>query len=268
MNSKTEISAHLILTDTHCHLYLNQFQNDLNSVLLRSVQAGVKHIFLPAIDWNSIEQMDDLNHPEITFYKMAGIHPCNVEENYPVNTEKLFDLCSSDDFVAIGETGLDYYWSTDYVDEQKKSLRGHCKISRETGKPVVLHNRESTSDLLDIIEKEQDGRLTGVWHCFTGTLEEGKRALDLGLYLGVGGVSTFKNAGIDKVVKQLPIDRLLLETDAPYLTPAPHRGKRNEPAYIKLIAENLSEIKEIPLDQIAEVTTKNASDLFNVDLLR
>jgi len=240
----------------------------LNDVLNRSALAGVRHIFLPAIDWKSIEQMDDLNHPEMTFYKMAGIHPCSVEENWPVDENKLFELCTSDDFIAVGETGLDYYWSTDFVEEQKKSLRLHCKVARQTGKPVVLHNRDSTSDLLDIIEEEQDGSLKGVWHCFTGTEDEGKRALDLGLYLGVGGVSTFKNAGVDEVVNQMPLDRLILETDAPYLAPAPHRGKRNEPGYIKLIAENLAEIKGVTLDEIAEITTKNAFRLFGVSTQR
>ena len=240
----------------------------MNDVLNRSALAGVRHIFLPAIDWKSIEQMDDLNHPEITFYKMAGIHPCSVEENWPVDENKLFELCTSDDFIAVGETGLDYYWSTDFVEEQKKSLRLHCKVARQTGKPVVLHNRDSTSDLLDIIEEEQDGSLKGVWHCFTGTEDEGKRALDLGLYLGVGGVSTFKNAGVDEVVNQMPLDRLILETDAPYLAPAPHRGKRNEPGYIKLIAKNLAEIKGVTLDEIAEITTKNAFRLFGVSTQR
>ncbi len=240
----------------------------MNDVLNRSALAGVRHIFLPAIDWKSIEQMDDLNHPEMTFYKMAGIHPCSVEENWPVDENKLFELCTSDDFIAVGETGLDYYWSTDFVEEQKKSLRLHCKVARQTGKPVVLHNRDSTSDLLDIIEEEQDGSLKGVWHCFTGTEDEGKRALDLGLYLGVGGVSTFKNAGVDEVVNQMPLDRLILETDAPYLAPAPHRGKRNEPGYIKLIAENLAEIKGVTLDEIAEITTKNAFRLFGVSTQR
>ena len=209
--------------------------------------------------------MDKLTHPHITFYKMAGIHPCHVEENLPVLHEQLEEACTLDDIVGVGETGLDYYWSTDYVVEQKKSLRLHCDIAKQTNKPIVLHNRESTTDLLDLIEEEQDGCLTGVWHCFTGTLDEGKRALDLGLFLGVGGVSTFKNAGVDNVVKDLPLDRLILETDAPYLTPAPHRGERNEPAYIKIIAENLAKLKGVSFNKISEITTANAFNLFQVD---
>lgn len=254
----------MTLTDTHCHLYLDQFEEDLDDVFTRSVDAGVRHIFLPAIDWKSISAMDKLTHPDITFYKMAGIHPCSVEDNLPLDEEKLFDFCSKDDFVGVGETGLDYYWSKDFVEEQKKSLRIHCDISKEVGKPIVLHNRDSTEDLLDIIEEEQDGTMTGVWHCFTGSEDEGKRALDLGLYLGIGGVSTFKNAGVDKVVAKLPLDKLIVETDAPYLTPAPHRGERNEPSYIKLIAKNLAQLHDLSLETIAEITTKNAFRLFGV----
>lgn len=256
----------MILTDTHCHLYLEQFEQDRDAVLQRSADAGVTHIFLPAIDWESISGMEKLEHPNLTFYKMAGIHPSDVEKNWPLDEEKLSEFCNRDDIVAVGETGLDYYWSTDFVDQQKKSLHAHCRIAKQTGKPIVLHNRDSTSDLLDLIETEQDGSLTGVWHCFTGNEEEGKRALDLGLYLGVGGVSTFKNAGVDNVVAKMPLNRLILETDAPFLTPAPHRGKRNEPSYIKIIAENLAKLKKVSLQKIAETTTRNAFELFKTDI--
>lgn len=210
--------------------------------------------------------MKKLNHPEITFYPMAGIHPGSVENEYPVDYEKLLALCEDPAVIGVGETGLDYYWSTDFVHEQKESLRMHCEIAKKTGKPIVLHNRESTDDLLDIIEQEQDGSLKGVWHCFTGTQEEGKRALDLGLYLGIGGIATFKNAGVDKVAANLPLDRLLLETDAPFLAPTPYRGKRNEPAYIKIIAEHLAKLKKVPVERIAEATLKNAGRLFNQNI--
>lgn len=253
----------MIFADTHCHLYLDSFKEDLPDVLQRSANAGVKHIFLPAIDWESVEEMDLLKHPDLTFHKMAGIHPCDVENNWPLDEQKLADLCSREDFVAVGETGLDYYWSTEYTDQQKKSLHTHCQIAKETGKPVVLHNRDSTKDLLDLIEEEQDGNLSGVWHCFTGTEDEGERALDLGLYLGVGGVATFKNAGVDEVVAEMPLDRLILETDAPYLTPTPHRGKRNEPSYIPLIGKKLAELKGISVKEIARITTDNAFRLFS-----
>lgn len=254
-----------MFTDTHCHLYLDQFKPDLNEVMDRAFKAGIEHIFLPAIEWDSLNQMQLLTHPHISFYKMAGIHPCSVEDHLPVDEKKLLDLCLSKEFVAVGETGLDYYWSKEFIEEQKESLRAHCRIAKETGKPIVLHNRESTTDLLDLIEEEQDGSLQGVWHCFTGSLDEGKRALSLGLYLGVGGVSTFKNAGVDIVLKEMPIERLLLETDAPYLTPSPHRGKRNEPSYIKIIAKKLASIKGVSIDEVAKITTENAFELFGIN---
>lgn len=253
-----------MLADTHCHLYLDQFAPDINEVMDRAYDAGIEHIFLPAIEWESLDQMQRLSHPHITFHKMAGIHPCSVEDHLPIDVEKLLELCSSEDFVAVGETGLDYYWSKEFIKEQKESLKLHCRIAKETGKPIVLHNRDSTTDLLDLIEEEQDGSLTGVWHCFTGSVEEGKRALDMGLYLGVGGVSTFINAGVDVVLKEMPMERLLLETDAPYLTPSPHRGQRNEPAYIAIIAKKLASIKGISVAEVAEITTQNAFELFGV----
>ncbi len=253
------------LSDTHSHLYLDSFDDDLDNVLKRAFEAGIRHIYLPAIDWVSLEQMKKLVHPKITFYKMMGIHPCEVNSSRLNEEEKLAETCTSEDFVAVGETGLDYYWSTDSVDQQKESLKMHCRVAKALKKPVVLHNRESTTDLLDIIEEEQDGTLTGVWHCFTGSEDEGKRALDLGLYLGVGGVSTFKNAGVDETVKKMPLNRLILETDAPYLSPEPKRGKRNEPAFMKYTAENLAVLKELTLEEIANTTTQNAFELFRIN---
>jgi len=254
----------MTLIDTHCHLYLEQFEEDLDEVLQRAVEANVKQIMLPAIDWNSINEMKKLTHPEITFYKMAGIHPCDVVNNLPLDEQKLYEYCNRTDFVAVGETGLDYYWSTDHVQEQKECLRKHCEVAKSVKKPVVLHNRESTTELLDLIEEHQDGSLTGVWHCFTGNHEEGERALDLGLHLGIGGVFTFKNAGVDKVVEKLPLDKMILETDAPYLAPVPFRGKRNEPAYVKYTAEKLAILKNLSLEELSEITTKTACSLFRI----
>lgn len=253
------------LTDTHSHLYLDAFKEDLDSVLLRASSNGIRHIFLPAIDWVSLGEMENLEHPEITFYKMMGIHPCQVTNSRLHQESELMDKCSESEIVGVGETGLDYYWSTEHVHQQKESLRMHCRIAKTVKKPIVLHNRESTGDLLDIIESEQDGTLTGVWHCFTGTEQEGQRALDLGFYLGVGGVATFKNAGVDAIVKKMPLNRLILETDAPYLSPVPKRGKRNEPAYLKFTADKLAELKNKNTVEIADITTQNAFDLFGLN---
>ncbi|SMO80531.1 TatD family hydrolase [Gracilimonas mengyeensis] len=255
------------MIDTHSHIYLSKFDEDRDEVNARAVEAGVKAIMMPAIDFDSISQMEKLSHPELQFYKMAGIHPCDVPEVLPEELEqKLLDFCGQDDFYGVGETGLDYYWSTERVEQQKQSFRLHCEVAKEVQKPVIIHNRESTEDVLDIVEEEQDGSLKGIWHCFNGSVDEGKRAIDLGLYLGIGGVATFKNAGVDKTVAQLPLDKMMLETDAPYLSPTPKRGKRNEPAFMKFTAQKLAELFDLSLEEIDQRTTKIASQLFGLEL--
>ena len=254
------------MIDTHSHIYLPKFDEDRAQVHDRAIAAGVEAIFMPAIDFNSIAQMEKLHHTDISFYKMAGIHPCDVKEEFSKDLEvQLFEYCSSDDFYGVGETGLDYYWSTELINQQRESFRIHCKVAKQTKKPIIIHNRESTEDMLAIVEEEQDGDLTGIWHCFNGSLEEGVRALDLGLHLGIGGVATFKNAGVDKTVAQLPLDKMVLETDAPYLAPTPKRGKRNEPSFMKYTAEKLAGLFDVSFEDIDSITTKTAKKLFKTD---
>lgn len=252
------------MIDTHCHIYAHQFDDDIQQVLDRAAEAGVSHIFMPAINFDSLPKMDQLSHPDIQFHKMAGIHPTEINDGVTTTEEELLDHCQKDKIVAVGETGLDYYWSDDYKDEQQKSLRLHCKVAKAVGKPIILHNRESTEDLLNIIEEEQDGSLTGIWHCFNGSVDEGKRTIDLGFELGIGGVMTFKNAGVDESVAQLPIEHMMLETDAPYLAPEPKRDKRNEPGFVQYVAKRLSEVLELPLDEVVAKTDENALQLFGV----
>lgn len=252
------------MIDTHCHIYAEQFEEDLQAVLDRAAEAGVTHIFMPAINFESLPKMDALNHAVIQFHKMAGIHPTDINKGTATTEEELLDYCRQDDIVAVGETGLDYYWSDEYKAEQQKSLHLHCRVAKEVGKPVILHNRESTEDLLQIIEEEQDGSLKGVWHCFNGSVKEGKRTIDLGLELGIGGVMTFKNAGVDESVAQLPIEHMMLETDAPYLAPEPKRGKRNEPAFVQYVARRLAEVQKCNLDEVLEITDRNALELFGI----
>lgn len=251
-----------MLIDTHCHIYLEQFADDIDAVLDRAAGAGVKHIFMPAINLESLKQMELLSHPEIKFHKMAGLHPTEINKGNAIEEETLYDFCSRPDFVAVGETGLDYYWSDEYKEEQQDSLHMHCRVAKKVQKPIILHNRESTADLLSIIEEEQDGSLTGIWHCFNGSVDEGKRAIDLGLYLGIGGVLTFKNAGVDETVAQLPLEKMVLETDAPYLAPEPDRGKRNEPAFVKNTAAHLAEVMQITLMELSNQTTDTAKKCF------
>ncbi len=252
------------MIDTHSHIYLPDFNEDKAEVLNRASEAGVNAILMPAIDFDSIPQMTLMEHESIEFYKMAGIHPCDVEDIEHDFEEKLYALCAQEEIIGVGETGLDYYWSKNRIKEQKVSLRAHFNVAKVVKKPIVLHNRESTDDLLAMMEEAQDGTLTGIWHCFNGTVEEGKRAIDLGFNLGIGGVVTFKNAGVDKTVAQLPLSKMVLETDAPYLSPTPKRGKRNEPAFMKYTAERLMEIFELNFQEIEEITDKNARNLFGI----
>lgn len=259
------------MIDTHAHIYLPQFNEDIQSVLLRAIYCGVTDILMPAIDWDSASQMDVLiqlkdSDPQLNsihLHRMGGIHPCDVRG--PIDASKLHDWCADDRIYAVGETGLDYYWSKDHIVEQKNSLITHCEIAKSLKKPVVLHNRESTSDLLDLIDSQQDGSLTGVWHCFNGTIDEGKRAVDMGFKLGIGGVVTFKNGGVDKTVAHFNLADFILETDSPYLAPTPHRGQRNEPSYTQLVAIKLSEIFDISLAEIDHITTTNARTLFKLE---
>lgn len=254
----------LHLTDTHCHLYHEQLQTDIDDVCRRAVEAGVRTILLPAITLESLPLMDKLKHPEIQFGKMAGIHPCDVNGATAQGEKALEASVYLDDIIGVGETGLDYYWSTECTAEQQRSFRHHCRLARESGKPIVIHNRNSTEDVLQIVREEQDGRLRGVWHCFNGSYDEGMQAVDLGLYLGLGGVITYKNAGVGETAARLPESSLLLETDSPYLAPVPYRGKRNEPAYVRVVAEKLAALKECTLEDVARFTTRNAQLLFGV----
>lgn len=251
--------------DTHCHVYLNAFDEDRQDVFKRAVEAGVTDIAMPAIDFNSLEQMEQMEYEGINFHNMMGLHPADLDGSQLDNLEqRLTEYCSREDMVAVGETGLDYHWSVKYKDEQISSLHTHCEVAKSLDKPVVLHNRKATEDLLSIIDEHQDGNLSGVWHCFNGSVDEGKRALDLGLMLGIGGVTTFKNADVDKAVARLPINKMILETDAPYLAPHPKRGKRNEPAFVKYTGEYLAEIMGMEPEEVDRITTYNARYLYNL----
>lgn len=252
------------LFDTHCHLYHDRLAPDLDAVLLRCQEAGVTDIALPAIDFDTqplVEELRAICPSAIRLYPMAGIHPTDVPAD-GVDFGKLEAWAHEPEVVGIGETGLDYYWSRDLVDRQQESLRFHCRLARETGKPIILHVRDSTDDVLRIIREEQDGRLRGIWHCYTGTLDQGLMAVDLNLHLGIGGVLTYPKGGISEWVHALPADRLLLETDAPFLAPVPHRGKRNEPAYVRAVAEKLALLLNRSLEETAALTAANADSLF------
>ncbi|MCB0661755.1 MAG: TatD family hydrolase [Saprospiraceae bacterium] len=252
-----------MLIDTHAHLYASEFDDDRKEVLEKALEKGVKKILLPNIDSHSIEGMMqmEVDFPNIC-YPMMGLHPCSVKENYREELSLMRRWIDKRDFIAIGEIGIDLYWDKTFVKEQEEAFLEQTRWALEKGWPIVIHSRESIDMILDLLEPLKSPALRGVFHCFSGNSEQAKRIMDLGFYMGLGGVLTFKNSGLDKVVRELPLSSLILETDAPYLAPTPFRGKRNESAYVALVAEKLAEVKEISIDEIERITTENAKNLF------
>ena len=253
--------------DTHTHLFLKQFDKDIDLVIENAIDSGVSKMFLPNISSKTTNSMMALcqKYPNNCF-PMIGLHPCNVKKE-SIDKELLHvkKIIEKEKFIAVGEIGLDLYWDKTTLDIQKKAFEAQIKLAKKNRLPVVIHVRESFNEAIEIVETLNDDSLSGVFHCFTGNMEDAKRIIDLGnFYLGIGGVLTFKNSGLDNTIKEIDISHLILETDSPYLAPAPFRGKRNESKYIRKIAEKLAEVKGTSLDEIAEVTSKNASNLFNI----
>jgi len=251
--------------DTHAHLYGEEFSEDRTAVVERALAAGVSRLYLPNIDSTSIDGLLALEKqfPE-SCYAMMGVHPCYVNENVDVELSIVKDWLAKRPFKAIGEIGLDFYWDTTYKEQQYKAFRTQLELAREYSLPVAIHSRESTRECIDEVKALQDGRLSGVFHCFSGTLEEAKEIIDLGFYLGIGGVVTFKKSGLDKILEDIDLDYVVLETDAPYLAPVPYRGKRNESAYIPLIGEKIADVKNLKIADVAAITTNNALKLFKM----
>lgn len=251
--------------DTHCHLYAEQFDEDRDMVLQNAINAGVETILLPNIDLESIEGLYQLvdKYPD-NCLPMMGLHPCSVDANYKQTLDLIYKELQSRKFIAIGEIGLDYYWDLTYKTEQIDAFATQLKWASELNLPVAIHTRNSFEDTCKIVEEIKPNGLTGVFHCFSGSIEDAKRIEDIDFYMGIGGVLTFKNGGIDKVMPEVPNECIILETDAPYLAPVPIRGKRNEPKYIPIIAQKLAEVKNISLEEVTNITTSNAKRLFNI----
>jgi TatD DNase family protein len=252
--------------DTHSHLYLDVFQNDLDDVIQRIKANNVQHIFLPNIDMDSIEHMMDLHYkyPDL-FFPMMGLHPCDVDENFEHHLNNMESWMNTHPFFGIGETGLDMYWETKHLDIQIQSLKRHIQWAKKYQKPLILHARDSFNELLQVIESEMDHQLYGIFHCFTGDIQTAKRILDLKNFtFGIGGVISYPKSDLKKTLEHIPLEKIVLETDSPFLPPTPHRGKRNESSYIPLIAEHLVDIYKISLKEIADTTTQNAKQIFKV----
>jgi len=251
------------IIDTHTHLYLKQFKEDIGSVINRSIDIGVRKFIFPAIDSSHFDSMHSLKnkYPD-NIYLMSGLHPTNVKENYKNELDFVVDSLKTRDYVAIGEIGIDLYWDKSFLNEQQEAFTFQIRLAIKHDLPIVIHCRDAFDEIFEILDKENCDKLRGVFHCFTGTLEQAKRAIDLDFVLGIGGVVTFKNGGIDKFLNQIDLKHIVLETDSPYLAPVPFRGKRNESSYIVYVIDKLSEIYGLSKEEIASVTTKNAKKVF------
>lgn len=251
--------------DTHTHLYDDKFDSDRTAMVQTAMNAGVQKMYLPNCDSTTIEGMLAVeNEFPNNCFAMMGLHPCYVKENVADELKVVEQWLSQRKFAAVGEIGLDYYWDKTFVHEQKSAFRTQIEWSIQYRLPIVIHTRESTKDTIDIVKEYQSRGVRGVFHCFSGSLETAKQITDMGFYLGIGGVLTYKNAGLQEVVQHIDLKHIVLETDAPYLTPVPHRGKRNESAYVTLVAQKLAELKGVDLEEVENVTAENAQILFGV----
>ena len=250
------------LIDTHTHIYLPEFTDDLDQVMERARQQNVQTFILPAIDSTTHEIMVETAARFEGCHVMMGLHPCSVNQDFEHEIDVLQTYIEKGKFIAIGETGLDFYWDKTFKDQQYEAFRRQILMAIELDLPIVIHSREATEECISVVE-DYPG-LRGVFHCFSGNYEQAKKIIDAGLMLGIGGVVSFKNSGLDKLVEKLGLSKMVLETDAPYLAPVPYRGKRNEPAYTRLVAEKIAGILNMPLEEVAELTTENAKNLFRL----
>jgi len=252
--------------DTHSHLYLQQFDDDRDEMMKRCKENGVDHIFLPDIDASTTDSLWKLvdQYPN-TCFGMSGLHPCSVNENYREQLEHVSKIAREKPIVAIGEIGLDYYWDKTYVEQQKLAYRAQIEMALELDLPIIIHSRDSLDDTIGMVEDFADPRLKGVFHCFNGDVKQMERIQKLGFFMGLGGVITFKNSKMEDVLSEIDMNLVILETDSPYLTPTPFRGKRNESSYIPLIGEKLAEVRNLKIDEVAQITTRNAKLLYKLD---
>lgn len=255
------------MVDTHCHLDTQAFDDDRQETLQRALDSGVEAIVIPAIEPQHFNRVIDLAESNSNVYCGIGIHPHNVTEATPEALSRVEQLSHNNRVVAIGEIGLDYYYDFAPRDVQKKVLRQQIALAKDRELPVILHNRDSDDDMMAILEEEQDGRLRGVLHCFSSTPDMARRALDAGMMISFTGNITYKKSILGPTVQAVPLDRIMIETDAPYMTPVPHRGKRNEPAFVRFIAEKIAELHSVSIDEVFSMTTQTAKRFFHLALL-
>lgn len=255
----------MVITDTHTHLYSEAFDEDRDVMIQRAIANGVSRFFVPAIDSSYTQGMLSLqkSYPENVFL-MTGLHPTHVKENYTHELEHAESLLKEHTFYAIGEIGIDLYWDTTFLREQQEAFTYQIRLAKQHQLPIVIHCRDAFNEVFEILEAEKGADLYGIFHCFTGSLEQAQKAISLNMKLGIGGVATFKNGKIDQFLSQIELQHIVLETDAPYLSPVPHRGKRNESSYILYVLQRLSEIYKLDEEQIAAITTSNSKTVFGI----
>lgn len=255
----------MTLIDTHTHLYLSDFKEDIESIIKRAEDAGINKFYLPAINRSTHHEMIALEekYPAKCF-AMMGLHPCSVKENYKEELSIIEDWLSRRKFAAIGEIGLDFYWDKTFSDQQYEAFTHQINLALQYDLPIVIHTRNAMQETINVVKEFAPKGLKGIFHCFSGSYESAKEIIKAGFYLGIGGVVTYKNAGLAEVLEKIEPDHLVLETDSPYLTPVPFRGKRNESSYIKYVVARLAEIKNTTADEIAAITTANANKIFSV----
>ena len=253
----------MTITDTHTHLYSESFEDDREAMIERAIEAGVTRFFVPAIDSDYAAGMFDLEtkYPDNVFL-MTGLHPTHVKENFKEELLFVEQQLGKRKFYAIGETGIDLYWNKSTLGIQQEAFRHQIKLAKQYELPIVIHCRDAFDEVFDVLEEEKGEDLFGIFHCFTGNLQQARRALSYNMKLGIGGVVTFKNGKIDTFLKEIPLKEIVLETDAPYLAPAPFRGKRNESSYILKVLEKVASVYNISSEEVAEVTTATSKEIF------
>lgn len=253
------------MIDTHAHIYLSQYKEDLEEVVERAREKGIEHIYMPNIDHSSIDDMLEVEAKYKGFCTATmGLHPCSVKKDFEKELYQVENWLGKRDFVAIGEMGTDLYWDKTFVEQQVEAFKIQMQWAKDLEKPVIIHCRESLEMTIELVEQLKDERLTGVFHCFGGSPEQAARIKELGFYIGLGGVTTFKNSGMAGVIPELDLDCMVLETDSPYLSPVPHRGKRNEPAYVQLVAQRVADLRQMSLHELVDKTNDNAQRLYKI----
>ena len=255
----------MILTDTHTHLYASEFDIDRTEMIQRAINKGVSRFFVPSINASYTQKMYNLEKQfPNTVFLMMGLHPCYVKEDYLVELQHVENELSKNKFYAIGEIGIDLYWDKTTLAIQKIAFKHQIQLAKKYKLAINIHCRDAFDEVFEVLESERSDDLFGIFHCFAGNLEQAQQAISLNMKLGIGGVATFKNGKIDQFLNQIDIKNIVLETDSPYLAPVPHRGKRNESSYTLLVAQKLTEIYNLPLEEIAKITTENSKAVFGI----